>query len=276
MQRTMLLLVSCVALATLAVALGVRLPPARPALACSIGPEMLDERVAEAQFIGLVEAVGVGGPENLAPTVTPMATPTSPAASATDTATRAPKQTALSTPASPPYTQPTPVPNADPFQLAGVSATLRVIERYVGTERDRLVVDDADRTNAERQWRVIEANPFPPRPCEPGLALARYERGARYIAFAADSQERGMHTVLALSARGDQVDLSGVMMHGETYRRYFDGVPAEFTERGDAYLTAPRITLATMRAAIIGMRGGDAPRIVPPGTGSAGLASGRP
>ena len=275
MQRTMLLLVSCVALVTFAVVLGVRAPSARPAFACSIGPEMLDERVAEAQFIGLVEAVGVGGPENLAPTVTPMATPTSPAAAATDTATRTPRQTALATPASPPYTQPTPVPNADPFQLAGVSATLRVIERYVGPERDGLVVDKADRANAERAWRVIEANPMTRPPCEPAIGLPRYERGARYIAMVADSPERGLHTALAMRVLGDELDLSGVMMHGDTYRRYFSGTPAEFTERGDAYLHAPRITLATMRAAIIGMRGGDAPRIVPPETGSAGLASGR-
>jgi hypothetical protein len=243
-----------------------RLEYTTPALACSIGPEMLDERVAEAQFIGLVEAVGVGGPENRAPTVTP-------AASAS--ATRIPLRTAMSTPVSPPYAQPTIPPNLDPFQLSGVGATLRVVEQYIGVARDALVVDDADRANAERQWRIIEANPFPPRPCEPGIGLTRYDRGARYIALAADSPERGLHTVLALLVRGDEVDLSGVMMHGETYRRYFSGVPAEFSERGDAYLTAPRVPLATLSAAIIGMRGGGTPRIVPPATGSAGLASGR-
>ena len=194
---------------------------------------------------------------------------------ASATATRDPKRPVVVTPVSPTYAQPTPVPNADPFQLTGVGAILRIVERYVGTERDRLVVGDVDRANAERQWRVIEANPLTFPPCEPGLALARYERGARYIALTGDSPERGLHTVLAMRVLGDELGLSGVMMHGDTYRRYFSGVPAEFTERGDAYLSAPRITLATMRAAIIGMRGGDAPRIVPPGTGSAGLAGGR-
>jgi hypothetical protein len=237
-----------------------------PALACSIGPEMLDERVAEAQFIGLVEAVGVGGPENRAPTVTPIAS-----ASATGT----PSRTVVSTPVSPPWAQPTIPPNLDPFQLSGVGATLRVVEQYVGVARDALVVDDAGRANAERAWRVIEANPLPPPPCEPGIGLTRYDRGASYITLAADSPERGVHTVLALSVHGDEVDLSGVMMHGDTYRRYFNGVPAEFSERGDAYLTAPRVPLATLRAAIIGMRGSDAPRIVPPETGSAGLAAER-
>ncbi len=235
---------------------------AHPALACEIGPEMLDERVAEAQFIGLVEAVGVGGPENRAPTVTPEAS-----ASAT--------RPLPSTPVSPPYSQPTPPPDPDPFQLSGIGASLRVIEQYFGEARDTLAVDDADRAAAEREWRIIQANPFPPRPCEPGLALTRYNAGSRYAALVTNSPGRGQHTLIALLVRGDEVDLSGVMMHGETYRRYFSGVPAEFSERGDAYLTAPRVPLATFRAAIIGMRGGDAPRIVPPSTGSAGLASGR-
>lgn len=239
---------------------------AHPALACSLGPEMLDERVAEAQFIGLVEAAGVGGPENRAPTVTPIASAS---------ATRIPLRTVVSTPVSPPYAQPAIPPNLDPFQLSGVGATLRFVEQYVGVTRDALVVDDTNRANAERAWRIIEANPFPPQPCEPGMGLTRYDRGARYVALVADSPERGVHTVLALSVHGDEAELSGVMMHGETYRRYFNGVPAEFTERGDAYLTAPRVPLATLRAAIIGMRDGGAARIVPPETGSAGLASER-
>src|SRR5438445_5102477 len=49
--------------------------PRHDALACT-GGIMLDYAAAQADIIALVEAIAVGGPENLAPTLTPSATAT--------------------------------------------------------------------------------------------------------------------------------------------------------------------------------------------------------
>lgn len=271
MRRIMLMLVSCVALATLAVALGVRAPSARPALACTGGSD-LQFAAERARVVVLGDAIEVGDNINRAPTVTPT-----------------PLRTA--TPSSPPNAKlPTFPPYATPvdFSLVGYGVTLLVVHSYasdpqVPSRAGTLIgVDRETRANIERALREAEAR-VGASDCAPDAFAFKFQHGARYLVFAGDDQrEFGLWVIWRMRVVGSDVvlsdppltsvDATSLSMTAEQYHRSFEGVDATLRE-GFAMITARRVPLASVLRLIAYIRG-DA-SIAPPDTGSAGLASGR-
>ncbi len=281
MRRAMLLLVSCVALVTLAVALGVRLPPARPALACTGGGSGLEDAAGRARYIVLGDAVEVGDAVNRAPTIAPTATPT---ATATVRA-----GTPVPTPPSPPQGNHPPFPaysTPEGFTLAGLGVRIRTVRAYAGTPPDPpalLHIDEELRAAIEREIRGFETGGGTS-DCELARFTFKFEQGARYLVFAADEPGFGLLTVFRMKVVGSDVllhdplatnyDSGGIYVSAAMYRRFFSGVAAEMAEYDSRTMriTAERVPLVSVLRAVAYVRG-DA-SIAPPDTGSAGLASG--
>jgi hypothetical protein len=246
-----------------------------------------EDVVRDAQFIVLADAVSVGGPENRAPTLTPTSTGTAtatdtrvPSATRTPTPTRTVHSNETATPTDTPSPAPKPQPWAD---LTGTGAVLSVVRTYAGTPpASPFTIDDATRARVEAELRGIEAGFVPICP----FWAAQYQAEASYIVFGGPDDVAGTPaTRMRLRVRGGDVVLcdgtpeqSCPYMRGATYRRYFAGVEASIQhnpETGDDYasLTAPRMPLAQMAAAIAAMR--NPIRFSPPETGNAGLAARR-
>ena len=268
MQRTVLLLASCVALVTLAVVLGVRAPSARPALACTgAGYGSIETLATGAQFIVVADAVSVGDNINRAPLNTPMFTPPT-------TPTAAPR-TSSPTPPSPPHS-PSSGYTPEPFDLTGFGATLAVVQSYSSEAPRQLEVDKISRREVELAVREREAGALTD--CAPDHFAHHYSRGSRYLVFAAEHPELGLHTIVRYEISGTDLILwgggaAGLTMTASTYAHFFAGVPFEgFAGSIIGQITGDRLPLATVLRAVAFLRG-DA-SIAPPDTGSAGLASG--
>ncbi len=253
---------------------------ARPALACSLAPPTLEGDAAAADLLILADVVAVGGAENEQPpaaTVTPTSTYV-PDGSPTPTATperRSTEARRTATPASSATAAPIPTSTLYPSpDLTGLRAELAVVEMYIGAAAARVTVDAEARARYERGLREVEARYTTPI-CGP-FSPMKYELGARYLVIA--SETAGEHTtVMRVRVEGADAVLvpnSGFYMKRTTYDRYFAGVDAEL---GDdyAFTRAERIPVATLVRAYRGLRSGEVPIIVPPNTGSAGLAAGR-
>jgi hypothetical protein len=283
MQRVMLLLVSCAALAMIAVALGVRPPAARPVLACTGGGSGLEDAAVRARYIVLGDAVEVGGAMNRAPTIAPTATPT---VTATVRA-----GTPVPTPPSPPqgnYPRQPAYSTPEGFTLAGFGVTIRTVRAYAGTLPEPQApqhIDKEVRASIEREIREFEAGRGIG-DCELGRFTFKFEQGARYLVFATDEEpEFGLLAIFRLRVVGNDVllhdplattyDPGGIYLSAPIYHRFFAGVGAEMVggDNDIVRITAERVPLAAVLRAIAYVRGD--PSIAPPDTGSAGLASGR-
>lgn len=249
--------------------------PARPAHACSIPPSDFERDTQSAAFVALVDAVEVGVATNaLPPLPTTTASPTY-APPATDTpaaaATRTPRgaKTATSTETAVPTWTPVTMPT--PESLAGIGATLEIVTLYAGEASSPIVIDMRGRTAYEYYLRQQEALIPNTNSCAGGRPVS-YTRGARYVVYG-HAVDGGFATDIRIPVEGDDAVFGtrGLAMTEAAYHRYFEGLPAEI-EDGYARVTVDRMPLATLARAIRVARRGT---IVPPETGSAGLASRR-
>jgi hypothetical protein len=261
------------ALATTLAVVGaaLRIDPADPqvANACSIAPTTIESASDHATLIVLADVVEVGGAANEQPPL-PSATPTNtyappPTLTPEVSPTRTPRGTSSGTPTTTPSPHPTHTPMPPP-DLTGMRATLSVISSYDGDAPSTLTVDAAQRAAYERELRVREAQ-FPPTsicgPIPPNL----YAVGQRYLVFVHVS-DAATGSVMAIPVTNGRVS-GNFSLRGETYNRYFRGLPVEFTDEGAwAILRAETIPLATYVRAVLGRRGAT---IAPPNTGTAGL-----
>ncbi|MEX2227706.1 MAG: hypothetical protein WEB52_14810 [Dehalococcoidia bacterium] len=252
-----------------ALALSSFVSPTRDAFACSVGPPMFEQIMAETNVAVLVDVTEVDGPLNAQPTVTPRAT-------STPTATAAPASpTPTIDPVFPRVQSPTPTATAMPFDLTGYGATASVIKTYRGSAASTITVDTEGRAQLERALRADEArrpgDPFPP--CPAWLGHFPYTVGQRYVLFgqgSADQIETGIYHQweVHVDASGTPyVPARNMYVTRVVYETYLRGIDAVADERW-YYITADRIPLATFERMITGE---PAPDIVPPVTGSAGL-----
>ena len=218
---------------------------ARPAYACTGGPSHLESYADQAQYVAIVEVIEVGGPDNPAPSVTPMATP--PGWSMT----------------------PTPVG----FDLTGVGATVRVVEDLLGDAPLQFEIDQGVRASTEAQIRDREANPWRLSSCELGWGVTKYEVGDRFLVVAgAYPGTTETAAILRYPVEGDSITIGSNTPHGigtnllvtaATYDAYFAGVPyasGGSNDRGVEFrhVMGP-VPLHQMRAAIRGIFLGQAP-----------------
>lgn len=250
-------------------------PTSRPAGACIQAPSDFERDTRSAAFVALIDAIEVGSATNsLPPLPTPTATPTiaplttdTPAA----TATRTPRgaKTATPTETAMPTWTPVAVPRSP--SLAGLGATLAIVELYAGEAATPVRIDVYGRSKYEQYLREQEALILNSNSCA-GSRPVTYALGTRYVVFG-----NGANGVFATGVRvnveGDDAvfGTGGLSMTEAAYHRYFEGLAATI-EQGYARLTVERMPLATLARAIRAARRGT---IVPPETGSAGLASGR-
>lgn len=246
-----------------------------PALACTPGPPFGLESAAMANTVALVEAVEAGSSVNAAPTVTPASAP-----SASPTATSR-------TPADPPSP---PVATATPytFDLSGYGATLRVVDVLMGDDVPPVIVAGQEgRAFMEREVRDRQAYRGPPiifSDCPIEWNAHRWQAGARYLIFASRSADESVAVTFRYRIEDDSLVLEQLPlddplflieafgMQEGTYRRYFRGVPAHI-ENGIAFIQADRVALSSVLDAVAALRRGGG--IMPPETGSAGLAARR-
>lgn len=245
------------------------------ALSCSLAPYEFEQDTQHAAFVALVEAVAVGsGTNSLPPLPSPTASPTY-AAPATDTpvasATRTPRGAKTATPTDTATATWTPVATPTWGSLAGIGATLAIVSLYAGEATSPISIDAAGRAYYERFLREREAL-LPSRSSCDGIHPAPYVEGARYVVFGFGF-EGAFSTFMPIPVDGDDAIFGqgGLSMREGSYHRYFEGLPAEIRD-GVAWLTVERMPLATLARAIVAARRGV---IVPPETGSAGLARGR-
>jgi len=260
-----------------------------PAFACGIGPTYLDEEVRKGAVVALVEAISVGDAVNRAPTLTPTATPsptatTTPAASPTRTPLAATRTALAKTPTEEPeLTAPTsvatePRPTLSPESLAGIGASVRVVKPYAGaTDGALLDVDALARSREEQAQRFVESTRLPP-PCP--ILTPRYEAGARYLVVLDRETGGSLTTTRQLRLADDGTVAGPIGMTLITYQRFFSDLPAiteapEGSVPGFAYITTERIPLARVERMIRAVISHADVRIVPPETGSGGLAAGR-
>lgn len=261
--------------------------PRRPqgtALACSYVPTEFEDLIRNATFIGIIETTSVGDGINRQPTLAPPWTATVdvetpiPAASETPT-TRAFIRTATPVPSAPVATAAVPRPPAFYAELVGQGATASVIRQVAGDSRSSVEIDYETRRRYELDVRRREGMQGV-NSC--GLQRAPlYENMTRYLAVLQATD--AMYTIRRYPIDGDDVVIDqgyGQLAFFEpTYRRYFGGIAADIQEYGDesgrryATITAERVPLTRMLAAFRGIRG--APRVIPPETGTAGLAARR-
>lgn len=248
-----------------------RIDPAdqRRASACSIAPTTIESASEQATIIVLADVVSVGGAANEQPPL-PSATATNtyappPTLTPEVSPTRTPRGTRSDTPTATPSPYPTLTPLPPP-DLTGMRATLSVMSSYAGDAPPTLTVDAAQRAEYERELRVREAQlprtsicgPIPPNP---------YVVGQRYLVFVHTSDTATV-SVMAIPVNDGRVS-GNFSLRGETYNRYFRGLPVEFTDGGAwANLRAETVPLTTYIRAVLGLRGAT---IAPPNTGTAGL-----
>ena len=244
---------------------------ARLAFACTGGPSAFHDTAVDSDLIIVAEAVEVGGPENAAPTVTPMPTPDWGG-------------------------QPPPVSTYE-VELQGIGAELRVLQA-IGTVPVKLDVDTETRERVEETLRNIEANPHTILPCLPDFGVLRYEAGKTYLLFLNQDDAGGWYTFLQW-----EVDGADVLTGGATYEggrlalavtkpvldAYFAGLPAKTFNPADPdaswLIEQQRVPLDAVLAAVLGLRSGAHPTptpaaeatvppifIAPPDVGDAGLA----
>lgn len=233
----------------------------RPALACS-GRVDVEQGAFDASVIVLADAIEVGDAINHAPTPGP---PSPPHAAAS------------------PAARPTP----EHFSLAGVGATLRIVQAYTtGVDISQpFFVDEQQRTNIERELREREAGGGLFSSCELGQFTSRFEQGVRYLVFARDlGNGVGLIASSRLPIGGNDVVLVDPLapfgssplayVTATLYHRFFEGISADVDDaRGFAHITAERVPLSAVLRAVAYIRGDLS--IAPPDTGSAGLANGR-
>lgn len=242
--------------------------PALRATTCSIGPPFLEEAVAGADVVALVEVLAVGGRENTQPTVPPepTLTPTATATPATPPPTLAPfKPSSTPVPAQP-------FPAREPIDLTGIGARARILTGYVGPATGEIDLDAATRLDVEIAARKAEA--LPPgvtTPCPVTLLAARFEVGGRYFIIAADGGRNVKWYTPVEGERGAATIDAYFMLPRATYDRFFPPAPPEYyTDDGSAVSVGPqRIPLGTMISIIADLRGD--PIITPPNTGTAGI-----
>lgn len=255
--------------------LALRLVPARTTHGCSGVPADFERDTRAAAFVALVDAVQVGGAVNDQPRL-PSPTP-SPAYQAlvTDTplatATSRPRGVKTVAPSETVFPTWTPVTAPTPELLTGIGATLDIVALYAGEVRSPVTIDAYGRAVYERYLREREAL-FPFRSSCEGLHPEAYQTGERYVVFGL-IVNGGFTTNTRISVDGDDAvfGAGGLAMTEAAYHRYFDGLPVKI-EEGYARLTVERMPLSTLARAVGAARGRV---IVPPETGSAGLASGR-
>jgi hypothetical protein len=257
------------------------------ALACSRAPDYLDDLAQRAEVVALVEAIQVGDSVNRAPALTATSTATLTATSSPDPRTRTPRpavRTAFAKTMTAeigsalPTDTPEPPVRTQRDDLTGIGATLRLVQVYVGNADDDVQVDNLSRARAEASQRFFEANPILSPVC-PDISV-RYTLGGQVLALLG-LEDGSYETVsyLPIDATGEFVT-GNFGVHLATYRRFFADVdarisPPEGDFDGAAYLQTERLPLASVIRMITGLRSGGSSHIVPPDTGSAGLAAAR-
>ncbi len=249
--------------------------PAPSAYGCSLAPSDFERDTQSAAFVALVDAVEVGTAANsLPPLPTPTARPIY-APPVTDTpvvtATRTPRGAKTATPTQTAVPTWTPVTMPTPESLAGIGAKLTIVTLYAGEAMSPIVIDASGRARFAQYLREREAL-LPIRTSCDGMHPLAYAAGARYVVFGNEANG-AFATGVRINVEGDDAvfGTGGFSMTEAAYHRYFEGLAATI-EQGYAQLTVERMPLATLARAIRAARRGV---IVPPATGSAGLASGR-
>jgi hypothetical protein len=237
-----------------------------PAQACIVGHDIFEQEVRRAAAIAVVEILSTGGPENSQPVLPPSSSPQQPPG--------------------PRYTGPI-------AELEGIGARLRVESAIVGWLAAEIDVDAAARKDLEQLIRRVESNPQTVLPCPIGPGFKRYAAGERYLLFfqqADGGPHKGaLYSGLRYLLDGDRVLITGsdanlgkymLLVTQAVKDAYFRDLPSierPWFKGGKAYLIAANsVPLATMVAAIHGLRAGGPPpsepgSLSPPDTGDAGI-----
>ncbi len=248
-----------------------------PAFACTGGPGPFEEFAANAGAIVIAEAVTVGGPENTAPTATP-----TPMTSST------------------PEPFPSPAGTPQTINLAGIGATLRVIQTVAGDPPASIDVDAGSRQQIEENIRRQEANPNLILPCPLDFLVQRYVQGQTYFLVLNFEDWQGWYTFVQWEIDGSDVSTGGVnyeedrlalVVSRPVLAAYFPGLAATAAGAAEGaeanwVIEQRRVPVEMLVAAVQGVRSGAVstaeseqpatPRsgggiFTPPDTGDAGL-----